>query len=139
MSEQLDNRITNNATVKNADTSEKYDDSFLFVISCFLLRFFRDNHVVLWVNQRPSSNSSCRPIKLQFKPETEDVVGEEESKVREQINQLTPTAVCVDAPHSNMIDGKLGNYIGNTSKTLFDLQTQSKSSDQSGQPFSEKC
>lgn len=112
----------------NADTSKNNDDSFLVLITSVPLRLLSDNYIFLWRNQSPSSTSFCRPIKLLFKKETENVVGEEVSTILEQINQLTPTAVCVDRHKFEVFHAlprdwweNRENYFGNTNNKYFDL------------------
>lgn len=76
----------------------------------------------IWKNEVPSSTKLCRPIKFTFKKETKDLIIEEVSKMREQINLLEPITFDFDGQKIEinykmlltMIDGKVAQALTNT-------------------------
>lgn len=86
----------------------------LFATSLVPLRLVDEvSKELLWKNPQPSSKRYCRPIRLQWIHETEEVSRLEQSEVKSQIEKLTP----FQSPLGNigfhlsltMVDGKVGN------------------------------
>lgn len=79
--------------------------------------------VVLWQNPRTSSTRFCRPVKIQFIKETDDVIRSEFSQMESQISQLSPTVVTKNGKKyiishkmvNTMVDGKVCNSLMSTS------------------------
>lgn len=55
-----------------------------------------NSETVIWKNPRPSSPWYCRPIRLQFKRETEESTIEEKRVVDDQIATLEPLQIVID-------------------------------------------
>ncbi|KAF2881133.1 hypothetical protein ILUMI_25044, partial [Ignelater luminosus] len=79
------------------DSDHNHDDSFMFVVSCVPIRFVDENDTILWQNNRPSSTKFCRPIKITFQKETEEMVQKEVGIIKHQISQLRPVEVTTDS------------------------------------------
>lgn len=77
---------------------------------------------IVWKNPRPSSTRYCRPIRFQFKKETSTISKEEETYVKNQINNLQPTNIIVAGKSISikhelqltMVDGKVCNALTDT-------------------------
>lgn len=112
---------------------ENSSDSNLFMISFVPLRLKKNildfepststsTELDIWKNEVPSSTKLCRPIKFTFKKETKDLIIEEVSKMREQINLLEPITFDFDGQKIEinykmlltMIDGKVAQALTNT-------------------------
>lgn len=105
------------------------EDSSLFVTSYVPLQLIlksnnEEEHKIIWKNPRPSSTRYCRPIRIQFKKESVNLIKNEESYFKNKIEQLTPTEF---KTHTNrkfyvdhvlqftMVDGKVCNALTETS------------------------
>jgi hypothetical protein len=106
--------------------SGEYSDSDLFLTSLVPIQLFTssstEEKIVLWQNPCPSSTRYCRPIRLQFIKETNDLIREEKEHTENQIKLLLPTRVVVAGQGIfvlnemfTMIDGKVCNAITSTS------------------------
>lgn len=100
------------------------DDSNILATSVVPLQLNYKNaelnkSTILWQNPRTSSTRYCRPIKIQFIKETDDVIKSEFSLVQNQITQLTPTTINKDNKmfivfhelQQTMVDGKVCNSL----------------------------
>lgn len=119
--------------------NEQTDEYFYAV--CIVPLQLRNSDIVLWQNPRPSSTRFCRPIKLMFQKESEELIRSEISNVKRQITNIVPTSVRVNDIFVNirhqfclsMIDGKTFSAVaessnqscaicGSTPKTMNDLE-----------------
>lgn len=103
------------------------DDSTILTTSIVPLQLNFKNELgkttILWQNPRTSSTRFCRPLKLQFIKETDEVIKSEFSYVESQIKQLSPTKVNVGSREyivyhellKTMVDGKVCNSLMSTS------------------------
>lgn len=111
--------------------TERYDDSFMFVISIVPLHMVahkQDNtELILWQNPTASSTSHCRPLKIMFEQETAELTRTEVDKINFQITTLQPTNInflgqnlSIDAKLLlTMVDGKVCNSLSeNTSAAV---------------------
>jgi len=116
--------------IANFEESNFSDEENLF-ITCVVpleLAGFGDKSTVVWRNPKPSSTQFCRPLRFQFKHESQEVIKEEEAYVQNQINHLQDTQVQIS--HSRfisvshilqltMIDGKVHTALSDaTNSTL---------------------
>lgn len=91
---------------------EDSDDSHLFCTSIVPLQLeYENGKQILWRNPLPSSTRFCRPVRLQFIKESEEVTKNEHLIIEEQIKNLKNVNisgfnikfdVCI-----SMIDGKV--------------------------------
>lgn len=99
---------------KQVFTEDGSSDSSLFVTSFVPLQLVNQGtDQVVWTNPRPSSVRLCRPIRIQWKRETDAISREEREYIERQITNLQPFV------HENftvsfslrltMIDGKVCN------------------------------
>lgn len=100
------------------------DDSYILTTSVVPLQLSHtdletENTTILWQNPRTSSTRFCRPIKIEFRKETDDVIKSEFSLIQNQIDQLTPTIVVKENKtyiishelQQTMVDGKVCNSL----------------------------
>jgi hypothetical protein len=77
--------------------SGEYSDSDLFLTSLVPIQIFTssstEEKTVLWWNPRPLSTRYCRPIRLQFRKETNELIRKEKQHIENQIKLLLPTRV----------------------------------------------
>lgn len=102
---------------KQKFTKPDADDSSIFITSIvpILLHAADDRQNVYWKNSKPSSTTLCRPLGLQFKKESEELVLEVNEEINEEIENLLPTVVCdesvsIEISHQlicSMKDGKV--------------------------------
>ena len=84
----------------------------------------------VWVNQRSSSSHFCRPLRLQYKKETKEISQEEETLLRNEIENLEDHEIDLTLDNGNhvkvkisfkveltMLDGKVVNALTNTNST----------------------
>ena len=84
----------------------------------------------IWVNQRSSSSHFCRPLHLQYKKETKEISQEEETLLRNEIENLEDHEIDKFLDNGNnmkvkitfkvdltMLDGKVVNALTNTNST----------------------
>lgn len=109
--------------------SETADDKYMFLSSLVPLRLSyekNDSTVVLWQNPKPSSSRFCRPISLQYRKETDELVKAKKQDIDQQVENLSPTKIKVnenvyEVVHKaifTMVDGKLCNALSDTKSTL---------------------
>jgi hypothetical protein len=105
----------------------EYSDSYLFLTSLVPIQLFTssstEEKIVLWQNPRPLSTRYCRPIRLQFRKEPNELIREEKEHIEKKIKLSLPTRVVVTGQEFfvfhemlfTMIDGKVCNAITSTS------------------------
>lgn len=109
--------------------SETSDDKYMFLTCLVPLRLIGEKNgksILLWQNPRPSSPRFCRPISLEYKKETEELVKSKKEHINKQIKDLVPTEVNLDGKkyliehHTlfTMVDGKLCNCLSDTKSTM---------------------
>lgn len=109
--------------------SETSDDKYMFLTCLVPLRLIGKKNgksITLWQNPRPSSPRFCRPISLEYKKETEELVKSKKEHINKQIKDLVPTEVNLDGKkyliehHTlfTMVDGKLCNCLSDTKSTM---------------------
>lgn len=80
--------------------SETSDDKYIMFLTCLVpLRLTGEKNgksITLCQNPRPSSSRFCRPISLQYKKETKELVKSKKENIDKQIKDLVPTEVNVD-------------------------------------------
>lgn len=117
------------AEYKQLFEDSNVSDASIFVSSLVPVQIVsgypRENHEIIWQNQRPSSPRYCRPIKLEFIHETSEILQTETNYIEEQIKKLISTELLVNdkkiyVQHHlvmTMVDGKAINAITHTSST----------------------
>ncbi|XP_076674657.1 LOW QUALITY PROTEIN: uncharacterized protein LOC143372392 [Andrena cerasifolii] len=105
---------------KQKGLSEEETDEYIFQYSMVPLELKEDtSEDVIWKNPRPSSTRFCRPIRLQWKHETNEVIIAEKMNVEEQIARVTPFKVgdvLINYKlHLTMVDGKVCSAMTDTS------------------------
>lgn len=101
---------------KQKFTDPNADDSSIFTTSL----------VPIWQNLKPSSTTLCRPIRLQFQRETEELVLQVDAEINEEIDELTPTVIrkegcSIEVGHElicTMIDGKICNHLSHNQSSV---------------------
>ncbi|XP_071579320.1 uncharacterized protein [Temnothorax nylanderi] len=77
------------------------------------------SNTAIWKNPRPSSTRFCRPIRVQWLHETDEVSKAEEAYLNQQIDQLKPYESKIGqinfSMHLTMVDGKVCNALSNSS------------------------
>lgn len=103
------------------------DDSNILTTSIVPLQLSYDNkkdkNVLVWQNPRTSSTRFCRPIRIQFLKETNEVIKSEFSNIESQINELLPSKISVFDKNfvvnyqmlRTMVDGKVCNSLMSSS------------------------
>lgn len=108
--------------------SEGCDDSNILTTSLVPIQLYYSDgnrRIFLWNNMRTSSTRFCRPIKIQFTKETNDVINREFGLIEEQIEKLVQTKIDYDdkqflVSHNlfkTMVDGKVCNSLTSNSST----------------------
>lgn len=103
-------------------SSELQAEGNLLVMSLVPLRLVKENNELLWKNPRPSSKLFCRPVKLLWIKETDEVSRQLEQDMNNQINNLSPC----QTEHGKisftllltMVDGKVCNAITETTSAM---------------------
>lgn len=109
--------------------SEESDDKYMFLSSLVPVRLimeFNGKTTVVWQNPRPSSPRFCRPIKLQYRKESNDFSKSEKQELDVQISNLLPTKVIIKEKEFSiahkliftMVDGKICNALSDTKSAL---------------------
>lgn len=105
---------------------DKQEDNAIFVISMVPIQLYsvaeKKKHI-LRQNPAPSSTRYCRPIKILFKSETDQVIKTETTKVKRQIEHLQPVSITIEDKEVLveatlifcMVDGKICNTEMNVS------------------------
>ena len=88
----------------------------VFSISLLPLQLeMKNTESILWKNPRPSSTRFCRPIKISFEKETDELCKAEEQNLLQQISQLKDVEVAGCSISAvmilTMIDGKVIQFI----------------------------
>lgn len=104
---------------KNPEMTDEY--LFLIALSPIQLLDKQTGHVI-WANPRTSSTFFCRPIKFIFAKETSQLVLEEESKIKNSINNLSDFKIAFEEKSLcvsyrlllTMLDGSTINTLSNT-------------------------
>lgn len=86
------------------------------------LKVVYNTNTIVWQNQRPSSTAFSRHIEIIFKKEMRETVLHEVSKIKEYIQQLQATNVCIEGYvffvshelHFTTVDGNISNYLTKT-------------------------
>lgn len=105
------------------------DDCAIFTTSLvpIVLHAFDDPESVHWQNMKPSSTTLCRPLRLQFRKETEKFVLQTAKEVSQEIKDLVATTlriedgVSIEVHHQlicTMVDGKICNHLSGNKSTL---------------------
>lgn len=106
--------------------SEEFDENSIFTTTFVPLRITHGNHII-WTNPCPQSYCTCRPIHIQYRKETSDLINSEKSYIESQIQDLNISFAYTSKNHlitasSNltlcMIDGKVFKTITNTKSSL---------------------
>ncbi len=77
-----------------------FSDQNLFTTTIVPLTLRLDNRLI-WINEMPSSNRFCRPIRLQYLKETVDVLKNEKKYIKDQINSF-PEATFESVLHNKI-------------------------------------
>ena len=107
----------------------KYHEESLFQTAIVPLKLVISG-VDVWVNQKPSSSHFCRPLQLQYQKETKEVIQAEESRLKNEIDNLEDyrldmklsngQKVCLSLKYSisiTMLDGKAVNALTDTASS----------------------
>lgn len=73
-----------------SDEDISINEKSLFATTFIPLRIVIDKHYIAWLNPTPQSYRFCRPLHIQYKKETNNLILEEKSVIEEQIKSLTP-------------------------------------------------
>lgn len=117
--------IHNNSCEDESVGKTDYSDSDLFMVSLvpiILTTASELGKVIVWKNETPSSPRYCRPVRMQQRKETTDLIVREKERIETQINALKPTHITCNNKHIiirhnlqfTMIDGKVCNAITGT-------------------------
>lgn len=118
---------TGQSAYKQTFSDSNDDEHCLFATTYIPLRIKIDDGYVLWINPNPQSFRFCRPIRIQYKPETTELIVNEKTRVEEEIKNLSPifaenssgkTVIGVPKLYLTIIDGKVFNAITNTTSQL---------------------
>lgn len=103
------------------------DENSLFATTLVPLRVSIGSQVI-WSNPLPTSYRFCRPIRIQYRKESRDLILAEKAYIENQINNLLPLTTIisnlnlVNSPRTHlslsMIDGKVINIIWNINSQL---------------------
>lgn len=92
---------------------------------CPIKLIVKDTNTIIWHNPTPSSTRYCRPLRLQFVKETEDVIRSEHASIKREIDDLQPYVEGdITVYHTlilTMVDGKVCQVLSGTpsSSTCF--------------------
>ena len=97
--------------VRQEYTPPRAEES-LFTTSLVPLRLInQQSQEIIWKNPQPASKRYCRPIRLQWLHETDEISRQEQEAVTEQIKNLTPVHSVLGTIdfdlHLTMVDGKV--------------------------------
>lgn len=118
------------------DASESRNDSNLFAASLVPIRMVEgtpeniceceSKKKILWQNPSCSSTRYCRPIKLTYEKETDDLTNSIVSDIEDQIKKIEPTKLNIDGREISvhhklvmtMVDQKLINVVAESSSQV---------------------
>lgn len=108
------------STYNQKFVTEGLKDDSLFVTSLVPLRLVGKNSgEIIWKVPRPSSTSFCRPIRIQWIHETEELCKIEEDYINAQIDKLKPFSSSIGSIDFSltltMVDGKVCNALAGSS------------------------
>ena len=113
-----------NSEVKDTSSSdENYKESQLFTsFICPVFVKSTTNSKLIWYNPSPSSPVFCRPLRMQYKSETEHTVQQEHNIIKDQIENLINTKISndIEIKHTfiqTMVDGKVNRLINKGTST----------------------
>ncbi|CAG4930536.1 unnamed protein product [Colias eurytheme] len=118
---------TGQSAYKQSFSDGDDDEHCLFATTYIPLRIKTDDGYILWINPSPQSFRFCRPIRIQYKPETTQLILNEKTRVEEEIKNLSPifaenssgeTVIGDPKLYLTIIDGKVYNAITNTTSQL---------------------
>lgn len=105
-----------------------YDESTIFATTFVPLRIVETSRKeTLWLNPTPQSFRSCRPLHIQYRKESKDLILGEKDYVEEQLRHLAPITALTTKGFSikttcnltlSIIDGKVYNIIHKTYSQL---------------------
>lgn len=104
-----------------------FNENSLFATTFVPLRILADNRFVAWLNPTPQSYRFCRPLHIQYRKETNELILSEKAWVEDQIKNLTPISIQTTNGYTiifhceltlSVIDGKVLNIITGTSSQL---------------------
>ena len=109
--------------------NQSNSDAYVFISSLVPLRLMSDvngTQKVWWQNPASSSSRFCRPIRIQFVHESNEVTRSEIDHIENQVQSLRPTEVetsskVIKVAHTlvlTMVDGKVCNAATNTTSTM---------------------
>lgn len=107
--------------------SELDNENSLFATTFIPLKIETENKHVIWLNPAPQSYRSCRPIHIQYRKETTELILSEQKWIEDQIKCLQPLVAYTSRGHKitaecdlhlTIIDGKVLNVITRTSSQL---------------------
>lgn len=103
---------TNTKPYNQQSKNQDWDYSKLFCVSVVPLQLiYETTQEICWTNPRPSSIKFCRPLKITYEKETNDLCKEVESSIKNQINLFKPVEIdgCSIGIQMlcTMIDGKV--------------------------------
>lgn len=108
---------------KQTSIDPTLNDTHLYVTSVVPLQLYQKGldgqKKIVWQNPRPSSRRYCRPLKLEFAKETDELVRDTTESVNGEITKLKEFCVKIGNVeihvtyelHMTMVDGKLCNII----------------------------
>lgn len=70
------------------------NENYLFTTTYIPLQLKTNDGFVLWSNPSPQSYRFCRPLKIQYRNETKELILLEKNRVEAEINQLLNTTLC---------------------------------------------
>lgn len=113
---------TGQSLYKQSFSDAEGDENSLFATTFTPLQVVtKDDNDVIWVNPAPSSFRYCRPLHLQYKKETKELITLEKHSIQDQIEKLSPIITETSRGHTikvveydlycAAIDGKVLNTI----------------------------
>ncbi|PZC81527.1 hypothetical protein B5X24_HaOG212451 [Helicoverpa armigera] len=112
---------------QNFKNGNDKDENCLFATTFIPLYLKTNDGFVLWSNPSPQSFRFCRPVKIQYREETKELILEEKTRVEDEIKKLSPlyaetlsgqSIIAEPKLHLTIIDGKVFNIITGTSSQL---------------------
>ncbi|CAG9794799.1 unnamed protein product [Diatraea saccharalis] len=109
------------------DDDELSNENSLFATTFIPLKISTKDSHELWLNPTPQSYRSCRPLRIQYKKETTELIKSEKKIVDDQITQLKPLSAKTSKGYTIhaecvlyliVIDGKVLNIILDTPSQL---------------------
>lgn len=85
---------------KSLDGSDD-SENCLFATTYIPLQLKTNDGFVLWSNPSPQSFRFCRPLKIQYRAGTKELILEENMRVENEINKLTPLYADTSAGQCN--------------------------------------